>query len=266
MTLSAITPYVTMLGPLWVATGTLDLVLKDPVKHRVADRLRHLSNVGSKPCTLAFYGLLVLASCCFTIMIISVNGGLHTIQEHHGSMRLALDSAGPLLLAVALKILTWDYLMALKSSTICEGLRRARRFNSAVGAWKTLLARPGMLAIIALDFYCTAVATAAFLNWSDLARVSSRGAQANGAQTVYQALTSLFRAIDFLLNESMRQSFYILNGSLFFYMALAFSKLAHGAVPTIDVEQATRNIFKVIAAFISVILTIVLICYWIVSP
>src|SRR5438128_657380 len=87
-----------------------------------------------------------------------------------GAFLQAAQSAAPLVLALVLKIVLWDYLVALKSFSIWHHLLVPLGSASSIQKRRTaiFIKFGGVL----FDLFVTAWATAALLNWLDLVRVA----------------------------------------------------------------------------------------------
>ncbi len=126
MSLSDFTPYITVAAPVVGIIAALDYVVRKEIKAHVADRMLSLARIGVHTISLESYGLTVLTSFVFTLIIILVSGCLQTLREAHGSMILAIESTGPMLVAIFLKVTLADYLLAFKSSSLWHFYRNVK--------------------------------------------------------------------------------------------------------------------------------------------
>src|SRR5260221_9243581 len=202
MSVTEITPYLTVFAPVAGVIVIMDYVIRDGIKGRIRDQVIYLAQVGTRPRSLAFYGLVVLLSLLFSILIVSINGTLETIKEHENSMSPAIKSAGPLLIAVFLKILIWDYLMAYKSSLFWNSLRSSGGKN-----WMAIIANSF---VVICDLYVTAVLTAGFLNLFDLTHMKDLNA---ATPSPIKSLAEFFDSKNFAFEKSIQKSFYFFNDS-----------------------------------------------------
>lgn len=241
-----ITPYIAVFGPIAAVIAVFDFLLHDRHKAKVFDFIVSLAQVGRHPVSLAFYGLTVLASLAFTFAIISINGALEAIASDSRST-IGFRSSGPILLAVFLKIVIWDYLVGLKSFAVIRGLQviwmripqymKLRRLRFGISASLLVL----------VDLFITAVMTGAFLNWWE---IFQSGQLAAGEQIHWapKPVVSFFDELNFMVKESIEKSFYVLNGSLFMYAVLALAAMAEGVVTHLNVDSIKNHIFRIFSA------------------
>lgn len=240
-----ITPYITFFGPIAGFLAIWDYLLRDSHKARVWDAIVSLAQLGRNPFSLAFYGFVTLSSVFMTVGILSVSG-IAAAKSDGGSVADALKSSGPLLLAVVLKIVLFDYVLAVKSYAIVGALSVGKqRLAENQGKGMSGLIVCGA-ALVAYDIYFTAAITALFLNWSEM--FQTRHINDPLIAEAVKPAVDFFDSMNFMAKETLSKSFYALNGALLMYASLLISAMTRGAITHLNVEDIKKNIFKVLAA------------------
>lgn len=257
-----VTPYITFFGPIAGFIAIWDFLLRDVHKATVWDGVVSLARLGRRPVSLAFYGFVTLASAVMTIAILSISG-IAASKSAGGSAIIGLKSSAPLLLAVILKILVFDYFLALKSFAVVRVLGGTRKKVVENGGKGTRAALVFGALFIAYDIYFTAVITASFLNWSEVFQSVHVGSNATNVPAAIKPAVDFFDSINFLAKESVQKSFYALNGTLLMYGALFISAVTDGVVRYLNVEDIKKNVFKILAAgLVFLVLVVAVARHW----
>jgi len=242
-----VTPYITFFGPIAGFIAIWDFLLRDVHKAKVWAGIVSLARLGRHPVSIAFYGFVTLASTAMTIAILSISG-IAASKSDGGPAIIGLKSSAPLLLAVILKILVFDYFLALKSFVVVRVLGGARKKVAENGGKGKKAALVFGALFVAYDIYFTALITAAFLNWSEAFQSVHVGSNTASVPAAIKPAVDFFDSINFMAKESVQKSFYALNGTLLMYSALLISATTDGVVRHLNVEDIKKNIFKILAA------------------
>ncbi|PYI93292.1 MAG: hypothetical protein DME97_06020 [Verrucomicrobia bacterium] len=241
MDLRDITPLLTAFGPIAALIIVFDYILTEHQKSKLFNLFVKVAQIGSKPLSFAFYGLVVICSTLLTLGIISINGFIEILTKQSERPTGIREASAAIVIAIAFKILVWDYLLALKSFVLLRLLRV--HIETKRGPRRVLGTIPGMIAVF-LDFFVTVMLTERVLHWWQLFQMRHENSIPPG---VAEAL-GFFDAINFIAKDTVQNSFYALNGTLIMYVALGFSAAARGTVARLNVKGITDNIFKIIAA------------------
>lgn len=242
MDLRDITPLITAFGPLALFIGIFDWLLREHHKAKLFNFFVRSAQLGSNPFSFGFYGFVVVCSVLFTFAILSINGSIGFLT---GSAETSTwkESSAPILIAVVFKVLVWDYLLALKSFAVGTALRSEITSNN--GQRKPAIASvPGAIFVL-LDLLFTVMLTRAVLNsWEVFQNLHKDSVP----EKISDAL-GFFDSVNFFAKDTIKNSFYILNGSLLMYITMLLSAAARGTVAHLNVEDIQKNICKIIAAF-----------------
>lgn len=204
--LNDIAPYLLLAAPL--LGGLLDFALREEHKIKAFDKITSVAQIGERPFSLAFFGLMVVVSIYFTFLIISLNGMFQMISGNSDNAIIGVKSAAPIVLAIAAKIIIWDYLLALKSFFIFQSLRsslwKVRREVRVINLGSLTFA--GL--VIAVDLYFTALITSVFLRMGEAFQSEHVTAPTNDvvSPTVHQVI-SFFDMFNIVAKESIEYSF-----------------------------------------------------------
>lgn len=242
MDLKDITPLITAFGPLALFIGMFDWILRDHHKERLFNFFVRSAQLGSKPLSFGFYGFVVVCSAIFTFAILSINGSIGVLTKSAESATWK-ESSAPILIAVVFKVLVWDYFLALKSFVVGTALRA--EITTRKGTRKPAIASiPGAIFVL-LDIIVTVMLTRAVLNWWEVKQALHEDAV---PQKIADAL-GFFDSVNFFAKDTIKNAFYILNGSLVMYLAMLLSAAARGTVAHLNVDDIRKNICKIIAGF-----------------
>src|SRR5438067_1310806 len=241
MDLRDITPLLTAFGPIAALIIVFDYILTEHQKSKLFYLFVKVAQIGSMPLSFAFYGLVLICSTLLTLSIISINGFIEILTKQSERPTGIREASAAIVIAIAFKILVWDYLLALKSFVLLRLLRV--HIETKRGPRRVLGTIPGMIAVF-LDFFVTVMLTERVLHWWQLFQMRHENSIPPG---VAEAL-GFFDAINFIAKDTVQNSFYALNGTLIMYVALGFSAAARGTVARLNVKGITDNIFKIIAA------------------
>jgi hypothetical protein len=231
-------------GVTTIAGALLDYVVRDKHKSRVFDKLISIARVGSQPLSLAFYGLVTLVSVFFTVVVLWLNAKFHPPTGGAESDLVGLKSAAPILLAVVIKILCGDYLLALKSSYILREISGdwgTAKGKSTNRKWAFIIFSA---LVISVDLLLTCFLTEAFLNWGEFFQTKHLNNIDAGWAT---SIRNFFDSIDLVAKDAIQKSFYVLNGSLLMYLCALASLAATGTISHLNVKEMKKHIFKIIA-------------------
>lgn len=257
--LKEITPILGVSAIIIGATTALDHLLRDRYKKRAFLFITSLAQVGHRPRSLKYYGLVTLVSLGFTLIIISVNGTLSTLGGETGSILRAFKSSGPLVLAVFFKVVVWDYLLALKSYYVFQSFQKVEIQTARTG--NKYSRHITITVIVLLDLWLAGILTAGLLNWSDVFQSSHAESVGKTVPNIAKAVSEFFSEISLMATDSIEKCFYVLNGSFFMYAALGFSALASGVGKYINAKETQKNLFKILGAFAMLTLLAILVCY-----
>jgi len=241
MDLREITPLLTAFGPIAAVIIVFDFILKEQQKSKLLNFLLRIAQIGSRPLSFAFYGLVVASSTLLTLGIISINGFIEVLTKQSERPTGLREASAAIVVAIVFKILVLDYLLALKSFVLLRLLRT--HVDTERGPRRVLGTIPGMIAVF-LDFFVTVMVTERALHWWQIFQTKHENSIPHG---VAEAL-GFFDSINFIAKDTVQNSFYALNGTLIMYAALGFSAAARGTVAHLNVKGITDNIFKIIAA------------------
>jgi len=221
----------------------LDQVVRDDYKTSTFNRLVSITRIWSRPRSVTFYCLVGIVSLFFTIIVLGLNARFHPPVGSTESDLIGLKSAGPILLAVGVKILFGDYLLALKSFVflrLIADLWSVFRVAQAKARWSFICASA---LLIVLDLLLTASLTEWFLNWGEI--FQSR--HVNGIQAAWTTVfRHFFDSVDLIIKDAIQKSFYVLNGSLVMYGCALVSLATSGVNKYIDARGMKHHIFKTI--------------------
>ncbi len=163
--LRQITPYLTIFGIFAALLACMDFVVPDSGKGRIFCGIASAAQIATKPFSFAYYGFVTIASIFLTVAIISI-AGLGETNLARTSALVAAKSSGPLIFALVLKILIFDYILAIQAFLLVRILA-----TKNVARW--FLERPPLrwtfiVTYISADLYFTGILTAAFLNWWEI--------------------------------------------------------------------------------------------------
>lgn len=238
-----ITPYVTFFGPIAGFIAIWDYLLRDSHKSKVWDGIVSIAQLGKRPLSFAFYGLITVTSVAMTIAILSISG--IASKSESGSIIIGLKSSGPILLAVILKIVLFDYILALKSFSLVEFLISSGKDSNGKYGKSTITL--GCL-IVVCDLFLTGFLTGFFMNFSEAFQTRHINNNTASIPAVVQPAIDFFDSISLMVKESIRKSFYALNGTLIMYVSLLISAITEGVVKYLNIEDIKKNIFKILAA------------------
>jgi hypothetical protein len=123
---------------------------------------RQIAQIGSRPLSFAFYGLVVICSTLLTLGIISINGFVEVLTKESERPTGIREASAAIIIAIVFKILAWDYLLALKSFVLLRLLRV--KIETKRGPRRVLGTIPGMIAVF-LDFFVTVMLTERVFHW-----------------------------------------------------------------------------------------------------
>jgi hypothetical protein len=244
MDLREITPLLTAFGPVAALIIVCDYILKEHQKSALFNFFLRVAQIGSRPLSFAFYGLVVVvaSSTLLTLGIISINGFIEVLTKQSERPTGLREASAAIVIAIVFKILVLDYVLALKSFVLLRLLRV--HVDTQRGPRRVLGTIPGMIAVF-LDFFVTVMLTERALHWWQIFQTKHETSIPRG---VAEAL-GFFDSINFMAKDTVQNSFYALNGTLIMYVALGFSAAARGTVAYLNIKGITDNIFKIIAAF-----------------
>lgn len=242
---------------MWVLTPLVPLVLladnlaSSNCKKALLSLLIRKAGLLTKAASAPFYWFVLVTSIWLSLLIVTVNGMLRVPSGIGGSWFDAARSLGPLLLAVLVKVLVLDYILALKSASL------ARMFDTG-GSWRVRVVVPGV--VVLLDLALSAVLVAAVINWTEVIQSTYvQPALENRASLgIFRRVVEFFHTIIFIMKDSMSYAFYVLNGSLIYYMTLGFRALAMGAWKHFDAEAAAASVFKIVGTIFTFVVFIIL--------
>jgi len=251
--LREITPYLTIYGPVAAVIVILDYVLTEPQKTATWNKIVAIARIGERPVSLAFYGLTTFVSCTFTLLILSIGGFAQAQGADGSSVLILLKSSGPILVAVFLKIVLIDYILAIKTFYFVRSFERASAEVLANGKISRSMNTMSAVVLIVCDLMLTGIITAGFINWAELFQAS----QMKEVHTLTKPAAEFFDTLNFMAQETIQKSFYALNGSLQMYLALLVAATATGAIKHLNVSGITNNLFKLIAAFLGLFILVI---------
>jgi hypothetical protein len=193
-------------------------------------------------------------------VIILASGAFQFLSDSVGPSLNALKATGPLIVAIAIKILVFDFILATKSAFLFVGAEDAVR-NPPPG--KKLTATQiliGRGSLVSFDLVLSAIITGWFL-------VGAQHFQSLHAESIAKtpilpsSIKEFFDEVHLALTDSIENSHFILNGSFLFYLLLGVSLLIEGSLHRIDVQQIQKNVFKLVGALFSMVVLITVVSY-----
>jgi len=257
---SDITPYLGVFAPIAGGLAVLDYILTAETKKRVCELISGLAKIGRRPLTKGFYVVSLVVSVVSTIIILVASGVFSTLVERGWEPLSVLKSSGPLVLAIILKILAWDYILALKSALFVQSFQRyvletpeAKRPKG--GHYAAMF---GLL--IFWDIIFSAILTGGFLYYAEHFQ-SLHGDAVTASPIFPRSVAAFFDEFSFVAKNAIEKSFYALNGSLLFFGTYGLAYVIDRFGGRIDSSQLQKNVFKIIAAFTSLIVLITVMSY-----
>lgn len=190
-----------------------------------------------------------------TISVAFLTGVWNRLVEKGELLSLPLKSAGPLVVAIILKILIWDYFLALKSYVVMRSVRaeHARALQSGK--------RVGSLAWVLFLIGCCDVAfstglTSAFVGAFEVSSLEKMIGAEKLQKHVPSVVRGFFDELSFSLKSSIERAFYILNGTFVFYFGATLSKLSKdedGVVDWRSIEDKPFTIFSIVLLSITLV-------------
>jgi hypothetical protein len=252
MDVREITPYLTFFGPLAAVIAAFDYILTDSQKERLFGRLVSVANIAYYPCTFAFYGLTTIFSVAATSAIIVI-GGLAQQSEGAGILSM-LKSSFPLLLAMIFKILTLDYMLALKSLSVAKSFSTNSGLRENLTGKSRHMMRLLAAFVILIDLIITGFITGVVINWWEIVQASNLPTEMPKAM---RPAADFFDEFNSLATGTIQNSFYALNGSLLAYAMLGVAQLANGMSTRLNITEMKKNVCKIIATFLVFIVFVV---------
>jgi len=256
--LREITPFIAVWAPIAAVVALFDYILKDNPKAMVFNGILSMSHLSARPLSLPFYLLILFSSSIFTLVIISINGAIESIANENAPL-IAFKSSGPLIIAVCLKVVFWDYAMALKSHFLSRLNFRGREEGYSQGNIGRSIQLFGNFIVLSIDLCFTAVLTSLFLSfWENYQSASFH--EGTELANVAEPLMGFFDELNFLVKESMTKAFYVLNGSLVLYLSAGLSYAVRGTAKYLNVESMQNNVFKIISGISTFVVLIIGVC------
>jgi hypothetical protein len=220
--------YATYLGVMAILLGLiagLDIVFPDRIKLGFGSIIRRLLLACGNPFGIGGYIFVLSSSAILTIYVALLTGVLNTLIEKSELLYLPLKSAGPLITALVLKVLLWDYFMAIKSYAIIQLTRKEHARQLDTG--KTPGPVTFVLIIVGLsDVLLSTAITQSFMSTFEMSSLEKMVGAENLQNATPKSFSNFFDEISFSLKFSLERAFYILNGTFIYYLGALLSKVA----------------------------------------
>ncbi|HLP08464.1 MAG TPA: hypothetical protein VK178_09875, partial [Opitutaceae bacterium] len=178
-----------------------------------------------------------------------------------GSFWIVVKSSVPLLLAILLKIVLWDYALAIKSALFTASFRHSLTTLPPEKQPKGLR-RPILIGLVILgDLFISGLLTGAFFYYAEHYQALHIDPAVASSSAFPKSVRAFFDEVSFAAKDALENSFYVLNGSLMFYLSFGAAWLIDRLKGKVDETQLQKNIFKVIAAFASLIILVSVISF-----
>ena len=256
MGISSVTPYLSVVTPVVGAIAALDYVVHDNRKQALARRLVQIFNAVLQPHKLTFYLFVLSASVLLMGFTIIINGSLHALIEGERSILLTLKSTGPILLAAILKLLIWDYMLAMKSHFLWTTTSKFPKGHER--DLKMIFFR---LLMVLMDLCFSCVCTKALFDVMQQVQQHQLAPSLSHSTGVIKAAYDFFDQLSLTIASSLQKALFILNGSVIYYLALLIVSIFRATEPSVDAGKIKENVFKILACICGVLITAMLVCY-----
>lgn len=232
-----------------------DLFLSGHIKQQVVSGIEVCCRWSEDQHSRTFYFFSLACSLALTLFVVSAVGGLNALQNKTNGLRSALESTGPLLFALAFKIIFWDYFMAMKSAIISKAVSYARPGR----------ARSSLIAVTVLTDLCvTTILTAFFIASVEAFQLHEVKKHEDGSgQGFLAVIAKWIDVINIVSTHALRITFYWLNGSVFYYLSAVLHWLSSPSSDIFDWASIKRAPFTMIACVIGLLFFVALTsAYW----
>ncbi len=231
--------------------GKLDYYLSASVKDKVGDLLLAVNQSVKHALSWRFYFVLLFFSMFFTTIIFGFMGLADVFLSSGSSETIALKSAAPILLALVLKVIFWDYLMALKSAWLMKAYLSVEVVTKADKAQ--------LVISIFTDLALTAFLTSIFINFGGLLQEhASDVASSEVVRPLSLKLSEFFDEIKFAIMKSVQNAHYFLNGSLAFYICFMLAWLGRDESGITESGRIRTSPFQTISLILTILIVVLL--------
>jgi len=195
------------------------------------------------------------------LIVVIASEAFQSMRGEGGSIWIVVKSSVPLLLAITLKIFLWDYVLAIKSAIFTASIWRSLATLPPEKSPKGLRLAMLIGLIVLGDLFLSGALTGAFFYYAEHYQAMHLDPAVASSPAFPKSVKAFFDEMSFAAKDALENSFYVLNGTLLFYLSFGAAWLFDRLKGKVDEAQLQKNIFKVIAAFASLIILVSVISF-----